>query len=149
MRAILIALCLAAAAACTPPATQAPASAQDVPAPAPEAPAVDLGPYTNSWDSAEFSRFRHTLHAAEAGDYQVTLAASTTSPGGETVAIYPIGPDGAPTTARVMFVIATVRGGSETRAVTIPAAGLPVEVVVENASGRRFSGTYTITVAAP
>lgn len=148
MRAILIALTIATAAACSPPpAAEAPAPAADAATEA--APAADLGPYTNTWDSAEFSRFRHTLNAPAAGDYAVTLAATTTSPGGETVAIYPIGPDDAPATDRVMFVIATTGGGSETRSVTIPAEGLPVEVVVENASGRRFAGEYSITVAAP
>lgn len=147
MQRFLIALAFAGVAACTPPA----APPSEGPPPAVEAPAVDTGPYTNSWDSAEFSRFRHTLHAPTPGVYELTLAATTNSPGGETVAVYPIDAAGAAETARIMFVIATTVGGAETEAVTIPAEGLPVEVAVENASGRALAGSYTLTLtpAAP
>ncbi|MEZ5957731.1 MAG: hypothetical protein R3C27_11040 [Hyphomonadaceae bacterium] len=135
-------------AACSPaaemPAAEPPAS--ETPAAEMPAPAADMGPYTNSWHSAEFSRFRHTLNAAP-GSYDLTITATTDSPGGETVAVYPIGPEGVPATARVMFVIATTRGGAETERVTIPVEGLPVEVVVENAAGRAFAGSYTLALA--
>ncbi|MEZ5959243.1 MAG: hypothetical protein R3C30_02295 [Hyphomonadaceae bacterium] len=131
-------------AACTPPAETPAAEPPATETPAAEMPAAaDMGPYTNSWDSAEFSRFRHTLNATAPGTYDLTIAATTSSPGGETVAVYPVGPEGVPSTARVMFVIATTRGGTETERVTIPAEGLPVEVVVENAAGRAFAGSYT------
>ncbi|MCA8885254.1 MAG: hypothetical protein KDA35_01455 [Hyphomonadaceae bacterium] len=136
-------------AACTPaaetPAAEPPAG--ETPAAEMPTPAADLGPYTNSWDSAEFSHFRHTLSAATPGAYDLTITATTSSPGGETVAVDPVGPEGVPATARIMFVIATTRGGSETERVTIPAEGLPVEVVVENAAGRAFAGSYTLALA--
>jgi hypothetical protein len=139
---------LLTAVACSPPAAppaDAPAVAEE-----PAAPAADMGPYSNSWDAAEFSRFRHTLNAPTPGDYQLTLTASTNSPGGETVAVYPVGPDGAAATARIMFVVTTTAGSeSRTETVSVPAEGLPVEVAIENASGRPFAGTYTLTLAPP
>jgi hypothetical protein len=144
MRTVLLALVLTAI-ACSPPA------AQPADEPAEALAAVDLGPYTNSWNSAAFSHFSHTLRASVPGAQTLTLQAQTTSPGGETVAVYPIGPDGERQTARIVFVIATTRGESEDAAVEVPAEGLPVEVIVENASGRPFAGNYTITLtpAAP
>jgi hypothetical protein len=145
MRMLLVAA-LFVAVSCSPPA--APPAEAPAPAEAPPAPAADLGPYTNSWDAAEFSRFRHTLYAATPGAHALTLQATTDSSGGETVAVYPIGADGEHVTVRIMFVIADTDGTSETSdAVDIPAAGLPVEVVVENAGGRRHGGSYTLTVA--
>jgi hypothetical protein len=132
------------AAACSPPAVEAPAPVEP---PAPAAPAADLGPYANTWDAAEFSRFRHTLHAAAPGAHTLTLEATTDSPGGETVAVYPVGADGERETVRVIFVIADTDGTTGSETVEIPAGGLPVEVVVENAGGRRHAGNYTITIA--
>ncbi len=143
MRTMLIALALTAA-ACSPPASTEPAEA---PAPVAETPAAALGPYMNTWDAAEFSRFRHTLHAATPGTHIVRLEAQTDSPGGETVAVYPVGPDGQPLTARIFFVVADRDGSSIEESVEIPTEGLPVEVVVENAGGRRHAGSYTLTVA--
>lgn len=145
MRMLLVASMLAFA-ACSPSAetkTEVPAVAE-----APPAPAVDLGPYTNSWDSDQFSRFQHTLHAATPGANSITLSSQTDSPGGETVAVYPIGADGQRSTVRLIFVVADVDGTTGTEAVDIPAEGLPVEVVVENAGGRRHAGNYTLTVSA-
>jgi hypothetical protein len=145
MRILLVASLLAIAAACSPPAettTEAPA-----PVEAPAAPAADLGPYTNTWDSDQFSRFRHTLNAATPGSHALTLQASTDSSGGETVAVYPIGPDGERRTVRIIFVVADVDGTTGTESVDIPAEGLPVEVVIENAGGRRHAGNYAITIA--
>lgn len=135
-----------AAVACSPPAAPPAADAPDV-AETPAAPAADLGPYTNTWDAAEFSRFRHTLSAATPGQHALTLQATTDSSGGETVALYPVGPDGERQTVRIVFVIADTNGNSEQGNVDIPAAGLPVELVVENAGGRRHAGSYTITIA--
>jgi hypothetical protein len=144
MQRVLIALAFAAAASCSPPAAEAPAPAA---AEAPAAPAADMGPYANSWDAAEFSHFRHTLHAAAPGERTLTLQAMTDSPGGETVAVYPVGADGERSTVRIFFVIADRDGSSVEETVEIPAEGLPVEVVVENAGGRRHAGSYTLTVA--
>lgn len=142
MRAFLISLAVVAA-ACSPPAT----APSEEPAPASEAATdLDLGPYTNTWDAAEFSRFRHTLHAPAPGWYLLTLHALTDSPGGETVAVYPIGPDGNPRTARIMFVVADRGGESRQERVEIPSEGLPVAVAVENAGGRRHAGAYTLTL---
>lgn len=145
MRVVLIASLLALAAACSPPAE----TKTEAPAPAAEAPAVDLGPYTNSWDSDQFSRFRHTLNAGTPGSNSLTLTAQTNAGGGETVAVYPIGPDGERRTVRLIFVIADMDGTTGAETVDIPAEGLPVEVVVENAGGRRHAGSYTLTVGAP
>jgi hypothetical protein len=147
MRLLLIASLLAIAAACSPPAETktAPAPVAEEPA----APAADLGPYANTWDSDQFSRFRHTLNSATPGANGLTLTAQTDAGGGETVAVYPIGPDGERRTVRLIFVIADRDGTTGTETVDIPVEGLPVEVVVENAGGRRHTGNYTVTVAAP
>jgi hypothetical protein len=145
MRTVLVASLLVLTAACSPPSetkTEAPPPAAEAPA----APAADLGPYANSWDSDQFSRFRHTLNAATPGGHSLTLAAQTNAGGGETVAVYPIGPDGERRTVRLIFVIADVDGTTGTETVDIPAEGLPVEVVVENAGGRRHAGRYTLTI---
>lgn len=106
-----------------------------------------MGPYTNAWDSDQFSSFRHTLNAATPGTHALTLTALTNAGGGETVAVYPIGPDGQRQTVRIIFVIADVDGTTGTENVDIPAEGLPVEVVIENAGGRRLAGNYTISIA--
>jgi hypothetical protein len=144
MRFLVAVAAACALAACAPPSVETTEST--APATTPEVAAPDLGPFSNTWDSEEFSRFRHTLHAAVPGRHTIALAATTTSPGGETVAIYPVGEDGVASTARIMFVVASVRGETGSTTVEIPEGGLPVEVVVENASHRRFSGSYTITV---
>jgi hypothetical protein len=148
MRLLLIALALAAA-SCSPPAATTPPAAEAPPSEAsgaPPAPAVDLGPYTNNWDAAEFSRFRHIVHAAAPGAHNLRIDATTNSTGGETVAVYPLREDGSRGGSRIVFVIADTDGQSQTGPVTIPEAGLPVEVVVENAAGRRHQGNYTLTV---
>jgi hypothetical protein len=148
MRLVLLALIFATA-ACSPPA--APPAEESAPVEAAAPASVDLGPYTNSWDAAEFSHFRHTLQASAPGAQTLTLQAQTDSPGGETVAVYPIGPDGERRTVRIVFVIADADGTSESATVDLPAEGLPVEVIVENAGGRRHAGNYTVTLtpAAP
>ncbi len=137
-----VALALVAA-ACSPPALQ-PEAPAEVSAEAP-----DHGPYANSWESNEFSRFTHTLHAPTPGDHAITLAAQTNSPGGETVAVYPLGPDGAALDPRIVFVVADFDGSTETDTLRFPAsgAGVPVMVVVESAGERTWAGTYTLTVA--
>jgi hypothetical protein len=134
------------AASCSPPAaTTTPPAETEAPA-APAAPAADLGPYANSWDAAEFSRFRHTVHAATPGAHTLRIEATTNSPGGETVAVYPLREDGTRGGARIVFVIADTDGEGSEGAAEIPEAGLPVEVVVENAGGRRHQGNYTLSV---
>jgi hypothetical protein len=142
----IAAFAVLALAACSPPASEAP-PAQTPAAEAP-APAVDLGPYTGSWDAAEFSRFRHTLNAATPGPNTLTLQASTDAPGGETVAVYPVGPDGERRTVRLLYVVADRDGTEDTAEIDVPAEGLPVEVVIENAGGRQHAGTYTLSVGA-
>ncbi len=146
MRKLAFAVAVGALAACSPPSAETPADETAAP---PATPAVELGPYANSWDAAEFSRFRHTLNAETAGAHALTLTAQTDAPGGETVAVYPIGPDGQPVTARLIFVVADRDGTTGTQTVDIPAEGLPVEVVIENAGGRRHAGSYTLSIAAP
>ena len=147
MRVLLLASLLAIAAACSPPAeTKTEAPVAEAPA---EAPAADLGPYTNTWDSDQFSRFRHTLNSATPGSNSLTLTAQTDAGGGETVAVYPIGSDGERRTVRLIFVVADIDGTTGTETVDIPAGGLPVEVVIENAGGRRHAGSYTVTIAPP
>lgn len=145
MRLIVLALVVSAA-ACSPPA--APPAEAPAPVEAPASAALDLGPYSNSWDAAEFSHFRHTLQASAPGAQTLTLQAQTNSPGGETVAVYPIGPDGERRTVRIVFVIADTDGTSEDATIDVPAEGLPVEVIVENAGGRRHAGSYTITLTS-
>ena len=133
MRTLAFAAAFAALAACSPPPAEAPA---------------ELGPYANTWDAAEFSRFRHTLRSATPGANTLTLSAQTNSSGGETVAVYPVGPDGERRTVRLIFVVADGDGTTASETVDIPAEGLPVEVVVENAGGRRHAGNYTLSIGA-
>jgi hypothetical protein len=145
MKRIVAVMLIAALAACTPPAS-APAAPSTEAAPAP---ALDYGPYENAWDAAEFSSFRHTLYAPTPGPHTVTLAARTDASGGETVAVYPVSDDGQRGTVRIVFVIASIDGRSAEGEVEFPegGSGVQVEVVVENAGGRRHAGSYTLTVS--
>ena len=149
MRRILVAAAIVAVAACSPPGAPAPEpAAEEAAADETTAVAPDRGPYANSWDSNDFSRFRHTLQAPSGGEHMLTLSATTNSPGGETVAVYLAGPDGEPLTGWRMFVVASTRGETETQMLEFPEGGAqPVVVVVENASGRQLAGNYTLTVA--
>jgi hypothetical protein len=152
MQRLLIALALGAA-ACSPPAAAPTADAPaetpaSVPATTPvEATAVDL--YTNNWNSNEISRFTHVLHAPTPGVHALTLSAHTNSPGGQTVGVYPLGPDGEALSPRMMFVVASHEGETETSPLRFPASGegVPVMIVVEKAGDRAWAGSYTITVA--
>lgn len=146
MRTLFVALLLVAA-SCSPPAATPPAGEEKAAAPAePAAPAADLGPYTNQWDSNQMSHFNHTLRAATPGPHTVTLRATTTG-GTETVAVYPADENGERAGGRLMFVIATTGGTDRITQLDIPEAGLPVRVSVENLSGRQAGGSYTLTVA--
>jgi hypothetical protein len=135
-------LSLAVVAGCSPPLSPPP------PASAPTNSAdAEQGPYENAWDSDTFSTFHHALGAPSGGVHTLTLRAVTDSPGGETVAIYLPGPTGEPLTGWRMFVVASTRGETATETMEFPDNGVqPVVVVIENASGRRFSGRYTLTV---
>jgi len=147
MRIIFAALLFSTVAACSPPPAERPAEPSPPPSVAPtEAPAADLGLYANTWDSAEYSRFEHTIRAAEPGLRTVRLRAETNSPGGETVAVYPIQADGSRGGSRIFFVVADGDGEEVQRALEIPAEGLAVQVAVENAGGRRHAGAYTLSV---
>jgi hypothetical protein len=108
---------------------------------------------SNRWDSDQPTTFRHTLEGTP-GRKTLRIDAVTSAGGGETVAVYPAGPGGERGKVRILFVIATTQGHSRTGTVTLPqpARGeafsrLPIVVVVENASGRRNSGEYTLTLA--
>lgn len=148
MRRFAMLLCVAAL-ACSP---TAPTETADDASGAADASAAAqqtaLGPYVNSWDAAEFSRFRHVLYVETPGERTITLTAHTDSPGGETVAVYPVGPDGERRTARILFVVADGDGETATDTLEFPAdgSGVPVEVVVENAGGRRHAGDYRLTI---
>ena len=148
MRIIIVAALALSLAACGQPAEAPPAETPAAEAePAPQAePAVDYGPYMNGWDSAEFSRFEHRVHAPEPGRRTLRLRAETDSPGGETVAVYPLRADGSRGGGRIVFVVADRDGEKAQATWDIPAEGLPVQVVVENAGGRRHAGGYTLSV---
>jgi hypothetical protein len=112
--------------------------------------APGTGALSNRWRSSTRSRFRHVLEGPP-GRYWLTIRATTTSPGGETVAIYPQTRSGDRGSPRIGFVIATTAGSNEDMVVTIPrspegkAQGrLPIIVDVENASGREYSGEYAL-----
>ena len=116
-------------------------------------PGAAAGDMSNTWRSSERSRFHHVLEA-EPGRHRLTITASTSSPGGETVAVYPQTAGGERGSPRIGFVIATRAGNSEELFVTIPAPAegetlgrLPIVVDVENASGREYSGEYTLTLS--
>jgi hypothetical protein len=147
MRALgcLVALALIA---CTPAADESATNAgSEAAGSASEASVTVTGPYENAWDSDAVSEFRHTLQAPSAGDHTVTITATTDSPGGETVAVYLADPAGEAMTGWRLFVIATRGGESESRALEFPEGGAVAVVVrVENASGRRFAGRYSMTV---
>jgi hypothetical protein len=111
------------------------------------------GELANTWRSSTRSRFHHVLQAAP-GRHRLTIQATTTSPGGETVAVYPQTAGGERGGVRIGFVVATRAGSSEEMFVTIPqppegetTASLPIIVDVENASGREYSGNYSLTLA--
>lgn len=108
------------------------------------------GELSNSWRSSTRSRFHHVLEGAP-GRYRLTIRATTTSPGGETVAVYPQTSGGERGSPRIGFVIATTQGNAEEMFVTIPQppegetqGSLAIVVDVENASGREYSGNYTL-----
>lgn len=145
MRGLLVALVAFGVASCSPPAPRPAEAPSDAPA---EAAAPAPGPYTNSWDSNEFSRFTHTLVAPSVGVHTLGLSATTDSPGGETVAVYLTGPDDEPMPGWRMFVVASTRGESTDRPLEFPVGSeIPVIVMVENASGRRSTGSYTLTIS--
>ena len=108
------------------------------------------GELSNSWRSSSRSRFHHVLEGAP-GRYRLTIRATTSSPGGETVAVYPQTSAGERGSPRIGFVIATTQGNAEEMFVTIPQppegqtqGSLPIVVDVENASGREYSGNYSL-----
>lgn len=146
MRLVYVAAVALALTACSPAAPPSEETYATGSSPTPAN--ADWGPYADSWDSNAFSHFRHTLNAAAPGPHQLTLTAETSAPGGETVSIYQVGPDGEPV-ARIMFVVASAAGESHTETIEFPADGanVPVEVVVENASGNRYAGSYTLTIS--
>lgn len=111
------------------------------------------GDLANTWRSSTRSRFHHVLKAAP-GRHRLTIQATTTSPGGETVAVYPQTGGGERGGVRIGFVVATRAGNAEEMFVTIPQPGegetlgsLPIVVDVENASGREYSGRYSLALA--
>ena len=115
--------------------------------------AREAGELSNHWRSSTRSRFHHLLERTP-GRYRLTIHATTTSPGGETVAVYPQTRGGERGSRRIGFVIATTVGNSEEMFVTIPpppegeALGrLPIIVDVENASGREYSGSYSLELS--
>ncbi len=142
---LLIAAVLALAVACSPPAE----TTSEMPGES-SAPAAELGPYTNGWDSDEFVRFNHTLRGETPGRHVLALEARTDA-GTQTVAVYPADANGERAGGRIVFAIATTGGQRETREIDVPELGVPVVVVVENASGRQSVGSYTLTLqpAAP
>ena len=106
--------------------------------------------FTNSWDSDRFTEFRHVI-SGPPGRVGLQLDARTSSGGGETVAVYPVTAAGTRGKARIMFVIATTRGNSRAGSLTLgpPRRGettssAEVMVIVENNSGRRQNGEYTL-----
>jgi hypothetical protein len=108
---------------------------------------------SNHWEADQPTTFRHTLEGTP-GARQLRIDATSSASGGETVAVYPVGPDGQRGTTRILSVIATPQGNTRSGTVTLPApprgesfSRLPIVVVVENASGRRNSGEYTLTLA--
>jgi hypothetical protein len=109
------------------------------------------GDFCERWDSSTRTRFHHII-TAPPGRARLHINARTSSPGGETVAIYPSN-YGERGNVRIMFVIATTRGHAAVGHTNIPqpAPGenlgqLPIVVDVENNSGRRQWGEYCITV---
>lgn len=108
------------------------------------------GELSNSWRSSTRSRFHHVLEGAP-GRYRLTIRATTTSPGGETVAVYPQTSTGERGRVRIGFIIATTKGNAREMFVTIPEpprgetqGRLPIVVDVENASGREYAGNYSL-----
>jgi len=110
----------------------------------------EAGALSSRWQSATRSRFHHVLEGTP-GPYRLTIRATTTSPGGETVAVYPQTAGGERGSPRIGFVIATTVGNAQEMFVTIPRppegemqGRLPIIVDVENASGNEYSGDYSL-----
>ena len=106
----------------------------------------------NKWSSTGFTTYKHVL-VAPPGRRTLSLYGCSSASGGETVAVYLMGPDGQRKTGWKHFVIATRNGNSRAGTITMPppAKGqalsrLPVVVVVENASGRPHVGEYRLTL---
>ena len=106
----------------------------------------------NRWSSTGFTTYKHVL-VGPPGRRTLSLYGCSSAGGGETVAVYLMGPDGQRKTGWKHFVIATRNGNSRAGTVTLPppaqgqALGrLPVVVVVENASGKPHVGEYRLTL---
>lgn len=125
-------------------------SASEAPSSPTSGESAAAGEHSRHWQSATRSRFYHVLEG-EPGPYRLTIRATTTSPGGETVAVYPQTASGERGSPRIGFVIATTVGNAEEMFVTIPRppegetrGRLPIIVDVENASGREYAGDYSL-----
>ena len=102
---------------------------------------------SNSWDSAQPSEFTHVLQGRP-GARMVRIDAIVTAGEPATVSVYPRRADGSRGEPRLLTAAAAASGDSRVFPVELPPAGrLPVVVVVENASGKRSVGEYTLTVA--
>ena len=114
------------------------------------APAVALAQpqiLSNPWDSDRPSEFTHVLQGRP-GARVVRIDAIVTAGEPATVSVYPRRADGGRAEPRLLTASATRAGDSRAFPVELPPTGrLPVVVLVENASGRRSVGEYTLTVA--
>jgi len=114
---------------------------------------AQLGPWSNAWNSDRQSRFTHVIDAAP-GKLTLTLKATTTAAGGETVAVYFADAKGNRKTGWRLYVIATRAGNGDSKSFVVPkprenqkTTRVPLVVVVENASGKSHSGDYTLTAS--
>ena len=102
---------------------------------------------SDRWESNQSAEFTHVLQGRP-GVRLVRIDAVTIAGEPVTVSVYPGKPDGSRGEPRLLTASATLQGDSRAFPVELPPPGrLPIVVVVENASGKRSVGEYTLTVA--
>ena len=106
---------------------------------------------SNRWDADRPSTFAHVVESTP-GKKTITLDARSDAAAGQTVSVYPAAPGSA--LGRLLSVTATAQGGTRTVPLTVPPpppgqslTRVPLAVVIENATGRRQTGEYTLTVS--
>ncbi len=114
-------------------------------------PVGDSDAYTERWDSMRPVTFDHVIEGPP-GPVTLILEGRTLD-GNQTVAVYRVDRNGVRIPGWKMFVITTREGNKATAMLTLPrppegetVARQPVEIVVENYSGRRSQGDFALRV---
>jgi hypothetical protein len=108
--------------------------------------------FGDRWNASAYTTFKHML-VGPPGKVTLNLYGCSSSPGGETVAVYLADSSGNRKTGWRHFVIATRNGNNREGTFKLPPAPkgeslsrVPIVIVVENASGKPQVGEYRLTV---